>query len=116
MVAKKIRDFPARGGPVVLLARRSCALQPLRPPVDKQVQGGASRSSCTRPASEEITRQVEAEWLELKDAELKVAEADIRASMAYFAPPPLTDRPEATRRSSSPLDSKSFSNGSTRTW
>ena len=40
---------------------------------------------------EEITRQVEAEWQELKDAELKLPEADIRAIEAYFAPPALAD-------------------------
>jgi len=59
---------------------------------------------------EEITRQVEAEWLELKDAELKLPEADIRAIDAYFAPPALADRPEgdASVRLAR-LDSKSFS-------
>jgi sulfite reductase (NADPH) hemoprotein beta-component len=59
---------------------------------------------------EEITRQVEAEWLELKDAELKLPEADIRAIDAYFALPPLTDRPEGDAAVKlARLDSKSFS-------
>ncbi|TIS68128.1 nitrite/sulfite reductase [Mesorhizobium sp.] len=59
---------------------------------------------------EEITRQVEAEWQELKEADLKLPEADIRAIDAYFAPPALADRPEGdevVRRAR--LDSKSFS-------
>ncbi|TPK96154.1 nitrite/sulfite reductase [Mesorhizobium sp. B2-4-12] len=59
---------------------------------------------------EEITRQVEAEWQELKDAELKLPEADIRAIEAYFAPPALTGRPggdEAVKLAR--LDSKGFS-------
>ncbi|MEO5759086.1 MAG: nitrite/sulfite reductase [Mesorhizobium sp.] len=59
---------------------------------------------------EEITRQVEAEWLELKDAELKLPEADIRAIEAYFAPPALTERPEGDAAVKlARLDSKSFS-------
>ncbi|TIM53074.1 nitrite/sulfite reductase [Mesorhizobium sp.] len=59
---------------------------------------------------EEITRQVEAEWQELKEADLKLPEADIRAIDAYFAPPALADRPEGdevVKRAR--LDSKSFS-------
>ncbi|MER9297531.1 nitrite/sulfite reductase [Mesorhizobium sp. M0621] len=59
---------------------------------------------------EEITRQVEAEWQELKDAELKLPEADIRAIEAYFAPPELTDRPEGDQTVKlARLDSKEFS-------
>ena len=60
--------------------------------------------------AEEFGRQVEAEWETLKDTELKLPESDIRAIDAYFAPPPLTDRPEgdeAVRLAR--LDSKSFS-------
>ncbi|RWF57060.1 MAG: nitrite/sulfite reductase [Mesorhizobium sp.] len=59
---------------------------------------------------EEITRQVEAEWQELKDADLKLSEADIRAIDTYFAPPALTDRPEGDEAVKlARLDSKSFS-------
>lgn len=59
---------------------------------------------------EEITRQVEAEWQELKDADLKLPEADIRAIDAYFAPPALADRPEGDEVVKlARLDSKSFS-------
>ncbi|MER8415436.1 nitrite/sulfite reductase [Mesorhizobium sp. M1342] len=59
---------------------------------------------------EEITRQVEAEWLELKDAELKLPEADIRAIEAYFAPPVLAGRPEGDQAVKlARLDSKGFS-------
>jgi sulfite reductase (NADPH) hemoprotein beta-component len=60
--------------------------------------------------AEEFARQVEAEWEKLKDSELRLADADIRAIEAYFAPPPLVDRPEgdeAVRLAR--LDSKSFS-------
>jgi sulfite reductase (NADPH) hemoprotein beta-component len=60
--------------------------------------------------AEEFARQVEAEWQELKDTELKLPEADIRAIEAYFAPPLLAARPEgdeAVRLAR--LDSKSFS-------
>lgn len=59
---------------------------------------------------EEITRQVEAEWQELKDAELKLPDADIRAIEAYFAPPALADRPEGDQAVKlARLDSKGFS-------
>ncbi|MER9656701.1 nitrite/sulfite reductase [Mesorhizobium sp. M0152] len=59
---------------------------------------------------EEITRQVEAEWQELKEAELKLPDADIRAIEAYFAPPALIDRPEGDAAVKlARLDSKSFS-------
>lgn len=59
---------------------------------------------------EEITRQVEAEWQELKDAELKLPDADIRAIDAYFAPPELVGRPEGDAAIKlARLDSKSFS-------
>ncbi|RVD16592.1 MAG: nitrite/sulfite reductase [Mesorhizobium sp.] len=59
---------------------------------------------------EEITRQVEAEWQELKDAELKLPEADIRAIEAYFAPPVLAGRPEGDQVVKlARLDSRGFS-------
>ncbi|OBQ97056.1 nitrite/sulfite reductase [Mesorhizobium sp. AA23] len=59
---------------------------------------------------EEITRQIEAEWQELKDAELKLPDADIQAINAYFAPPALPDRPEGDAQvKQTRLDSKSFS-------
>ncbi|WP_353643518.1 nitrite/sulfite reductase [Mesorhizobium sp. WSM2239] len=59
--------------------------------------------------AEEFARQVEAEWEALKDTELKLPEADIRAIEAYFAPPKLVARPEgdeAVRLAR--LDSRSF--------
>ncbi|MBZ9673001.1 nitrite/sulfite reductase [Mesorhizobium sp. B2-1-8] len=60
--------------------------------------------------AEEITRQVEAEWQELKDAELKLPEADIRAIEAYFAPPALAGRPDGDAAVKlARLDSKGFS-------
>ena len=59
---------------------------------------------------EEITRQVEAEWQDLKDAELKLPDSDIRAIQAYFAPPELADRPEGDQAVKlARLDSKGFS-------
>ncbi|MBO3760272.1 nitrite/sulfite reductase [Ciceribacter sp. L1K22] len=44
--------------------------------------------------TEELTRQVEAEFAELRDGELKLPDADIRAIETYFAPPALPERPE----------------------
>ncbi|MDA5638163.1 MULTISPECIES: nitrite/sulfite reductase [Agrobacterium] len=44
--------------------------------------------------AEELARQVEFEFAELKNTELKLPDADIAAITAYFAPPALKDRPE----------------------
>jgi len=44
--------------------------------------------------AEELARQVEAEFAELKDSELKLPEKDVEAIAAYFAPPALPDRAE----------------------
>jgi len=59
--------------------------------------------------TEEFSRQVEAEWSALKDGELTLPEADIRAIEAYFAPPALTLRPEGDEAVKlARLDSRSF--------
>ncbi|WP_157016273.1 nitrite/sulfite reductase [Mesorhizobium xinjiangense] len=44
--------------------------------------------------TEELARQVEAEFAALKDTELKLPDEDVRAIEAYFAPPALVERPE----------------------
>ena len=44
--------------------------------------------------TEELTRQVEAEFAALKDSELKLPEKDVQAIAAYFAPPALPERAE----------------------
>jgi sulfite reductase (NADPH) hemoprotein beta-component len=59
--------------------------------------------------TEEFSRQVEAEWQELKNGELKLPEADIRTIEAYFAPPALIARPEGDEAvKTARLDSRSF--------
>jgi sulfite reductase (NADPH) hemoprotein beta-component len=58
---------------------------------------------------EELTRQVEAEWEALKDTELKLPAADVRAIETYFAPPALAPRPEGDEAvKTARLDSRSF--------
>src|SRR3954463_3454553 len=42
--------------------------------------------------AEELARQVEAEFAQLKDSELKLPEQDVQAIAAYFAPPALPER------------------------
>jgi sulfite reductase (NADPH) hemoprotein beta-component len=44
--------------------------------------------------TEELTRQVEAEFAALKDTELKLPETDVQSISAYFAPPDLPERAE----------------------
>ena len=43
---------------------------------------------------EELTRQIEAEFVHLKDGELKLPDQDIAAITTYFAPPALPERAE----------------------
>ncbi|HHZ08731.1 MAG TPA: nitrite/sulfite reductase [Rhizobiales bacterium] len=60
--------------------------------------------------ADEFARQVEAEWAALKDGQLTLPDADIRAIEAYFAPPPLVPRPEGDEAVKlARLDSRSFS-------
>ena len=60
--------------------------------------------------ADEFARQVEAEWAALKDGQLTLPDSDIRAIEAYFAPPPLTPRPEGDEAVKlARLDSRSFS-------
>lgn len=47
--------------------------------------------------AEEMRAQVEREFAAIKDDELKLPDADIRAIEAYFAPPTLPPRPEGDR-------------------
>ncbi|CAN7431925.1 nitrite/sulfite reductase [Rhizobium sp. LjRoot30] len=44
--------------------------------------------------AEELARQVEVEFAQLRDTELKLPEADVAAISAYFAPPALAERAE----------------------
>ncbi|MCF1435284.1 nitrite/sulfite reductase [Agrobacterium vitis] len=44
--------------------------------------------------TEELTRQIDAEFANLKDSVLKLPDADIRAIESYFALPDLVERPE----------------------
>lgn len=45
--------------------------------------------------AEELARQVEAEFVHLKNGELRLPDADIAAITTYFEPPQLKDRPES---------------------
>jgi len=59
---------------------------------------------------EEFARQVEAEWVDLKETELALPQADIEAIQAYFAPPELPARPEGDEAIKlARLDSRDFS-------
>ena len=60
--------------------------------------------------AEAFARQVEAEWQLVKDSELHLPDADIRAIEAYFAPPALIGRPEGDEAVRvARLDSRGFS-------
>ena len=58
---------------------------------------------------EEFSRQVEAEWEDLKNTGLALPDSDIRAIETYFAPPVLPDRPEGDAIiKQARLDSRTF--------
>jgi sulfite reductase (NADPH) hemoprotein beta-component len=46
--------------------------------------------------TEELTRQIEAEFAEIRNGDLKLPQADIDAIERYFTPPALPERPEGT--------------------
>ncbi|MBX3567383.1 MAG: nitrite/sulfite reductase [Rhizobiaceae bacterium] len=59
--------------------------------------------------TEEFSRQVEAEWEQIRDSQLRLPEADIRAIETYFAPPALVARPEGDAAvTQAKLDSRGF--------
>ena len=59
--------------------------------------------------TEELKRQVEAEFAHLREGELKLPDADLRAIQAYFAPPAFPDRPDGDKAvMTARLDSRSF--------
>ena len=107
MIAKKIRDFL----PEEHLLSYSTAILRVYNLYGRRDNKYKARIKILvhETGAEEFARQVEAEWEALKDSELKLPEADIRAIDAYFAPPALSARPEgdeAVRLAR--LDSKSF--------
>ncbi|QDZ00180.1 nitrite/sulfite reductase [Nitratireductor mangrovi] len=92
MIAKKIRDFLPEQD---LLAYCTAILRVynLHGRRDNKYKARI-KILVHETGTEELTRQVEAEFAALKDTELKLPDADIRAIEAYFAPPALVDRPE----------------------
>jgi sulfite reductase (NADPH) hemoprotein beta-component len=92
MVAKKIRDFL----PEADLLSYTTAIMRVYNLNGRRDNKYKARIKILvhETGTEELTRQVEAEFAALKDGELKLPDADIRAIQAYFAPPQLPDRPE----------------------
>ena len=92
MVAKKIRDFlPERD----MLAYCTAILRVynLNGRRDNKYKARI-KILVHETGTEELTRQVEAEFAALKDGELTLPEADIQAIQSYFAPPALPARPQ----------------------
>ena len=107
MVAKKIRDFV----PEEHLLSYSTAILRVYNLYGRRDNKFKARIKILvhETGAAEFARQVEAEWQALKDSELKLPEADIRAIDAYFAPPALGARPEGDEAIRlARLDSKSF--------
>jgi sulfite reductase (NADPH) hemoprotein beta-component len=107
MVAKKIRDFL----PEEHLLSYTTAIMRVYNLYGRRDNKYKARIKILvhETGAEEFARQVEAEWAELKDGDLKLPQADIRAIDAYFAPPALVARPEGDEALRiARLDSKSF--------
>ncbi|MBX3597606.1 MAG: nitrite/sulfite reductase [Rhizobiaceae bacterium] len=107
MVAKKIRDFlPEKD----LLSYTTAVLRVYNLNGRRDNKYKARIKILVHETGvDEFARQVEAEWADLKDTELALPQADIRAIEAYFAPPQLPDRPEDDDRiKQARLDSRSF--------
>ncbi|SFU13410.1 nitrite/sulfite reductase [Mesorhizobium sp. YR577] len=107
MIAKKIRDFLPEEH---LLSYTTAILRVYNLNGRRDNKYKARIKILVRETGvEELTRQVEAEWEALKDGELKLPEADVRAIEAYFAPPALVARPEGDEAvKTARLDSRSF--------
>ena len=108
MIAKKIRDFLPEAD---LLAYCTAILRVynLNGRRDNKYKARI-KILVHETGTEELTRQVEAEFAHLKDGELTLPEADIRAIDAYFAPPALAARPEGDEAVKlARLDSRAFS-------
>ena len=92
MIAKKIRDFLPEAD---LLAYTTAILRVynLNGRRDNKYKARI-KILVHETGTEELTGWVEKEFEALKDSELKLPEADIRAIETYFAPPALNVRPE----------------------
>ena len=117
MIAKKIRDFLPEADLLVLLRRRSCA-STISTAAATTSTRRASRSSCTRPASRNSPARSRPSGRQLKDAELKLPEADIRAHRRLFRAAGVEPRRPRRRRggqAGAGSIRRAFANGSTRT-
>ncbi|WP_187969723.1 nitrite/sulfite reductase [Aquibium microcysteis] len=107
MIAKKIRDFLPEAD---LLAYCTAILRVynLNGRRDNKYKARI-KILVHETGTEELTRQVEAEFAHLKDGALTLPEADIAAIQAYFAPPALVARPEGDASvTQARLDSRGF--------
>ncbi|RCS24862.1 nitrite/sulfite reductase [Phyllobacterium salinisoli] len=92
MVAKKIRDFlPAED----LLSYTTAIVRVynLHGRRDNKYKARI-KILVHETGTEELTRQIEAEWQALKESDLKLPQGDIDAIDSYFRPPVLPQRPE----------------------
>ena len=94
MVAKKIRDFLPEAD-LLYYTTAILRVYNLHGRRDNKYKARI-KILVHETGTEELTRQVEAEFAALKSAgeELRLPDADIRAIERYFAPPALTDRAE----------------------
>ncbi|WP_271898915.1 nitrite/sulfite reductase [Candidatus Phyllobacterium onerii] len=92
MVAKKIRDFL----PVEDLLTYTTAIVRVYNLSGRRDNKYKARIKILvhETGTEEITRQIEAEWQAIKETDLKLPQEDVDAIDTYFAPPNLVQRPE----------------------
>jgi sulfite reductase (NADPH) hemoprotein beta-component len=92
MIAKKIRDFLPEAD---LLSYTTAVMRVynLHGRRDNKYKARI-KILVHETGAEELARQVEVEFAELKNGALKLPEADIQAITAYFSPPAMPERPE----------------------
>ncbi len=92
MVAKKIRDYLSEGD-VLTYCTAILRVYNLEGRRDNKYKARI-KILVHEMGTQELTDRVEAEWLTLKDSDLKVPDADIKNIYAYFASPNLPERAE----------------------
>jgi sulfite reductase (NADPH) hemoprotein beta-component len=92
MVAKKIRDYLPEGD-VLTYCTAILRVYNLEGRRDNKYKARI-KILVHEMGTQELTDRVEAEWLTLKDSDLKVPDADIKNIYAYFAAPDLPERAE----------------------
>lgn len=92
MIAKKIKDFLPEGD----LLSYTTAIVRVYNLYGRRDNKFKARIKILvhETGTEELTAQIDQEWAQIREGELKLPDADIQAINSYFTPPPLVERGE----------------------